>query len=180
MQIIAEVKTHSPFGWKSSESWDELFELANAVGDMLSIHTDKRWGGSFNLVREARKRTNKPILAKGIHASDEDIDAALSAGADYVLVVGRMPNKHQDVCLIEPYTINELSAVPSVLKAIWNSRDLKTGGLKQDTFSEARNVFTGWLCQASNIQTISDVDPSADAVLVGTHLKSFADSLSRN
>ena len=63
-QIIAEVKTGSPFGYKSEESWDELFEVAESVGDILSIHTDPRWLGSFELISKARKLTDKPILAK--------------------------------------------------------------------------------------------------------------------
>ena len=70
IEIIAEVKTQSPFGYKSDKSWDELFEVANKVGDIISIHTDRRWGGSFELLQKARSLTNKPILAKGIHKND--------------------------------------------------------------------------------------------------------------
>lgn len=61
MLVIAEVKTQSPFGWKSSRSWDDLFEIACRVGDCISIHTDPRWGGSMDLVRRARSMTNKLI-----------------------------------------------------------------------------------------------------------------------
>jgi indole-3-glycerol phosphate synthase len=176
MIIIAEVKTHSPFGWKSPSTWDELFELAREVGDMVSIHTDARWHGSFDLVAKARSLTDKPILAKGIHASDSDITRALAAGADYVLVVGRTPNIHLDKCLLEPNTLGELASLPKGVKAVWNSRDLATGGRKTDTFQAARQIFPGWLCQASNISSIDDVDPSANAVLVGTALSKFAKS----
>jgi indole-3-glycerol phosphate synthase len=177
MVIIAEVKAHSPFGWSSTKSWDELFELADGLGDIISIHTDPRWHGSLDLITKARALTKKPILAKGIHPRDSDIDKALKAGADYVLVVGRLPKRHLDQCLIEPNTIDELRKLPPDVKAVWNSRDLTTGGLKSETFQEARQAFTGWLCQASNIKTLSDVDPKADAVLVGTNLASFIKSL---
>lgn len=174
MKIIAEVKTHSPFGWQSEHSWDELFAIANETGDWLSIHTDPRWHGSFDLVAKARSLTDKPILAKGIHASDEDILNAFEAGADYALVVGRIPEVHLDKCLIEPYSLQELAALPLGVKAVWNSRDLSTGGKKIETFTDARKVFGGWLCQASNITVPSDIYPGADAALIGTNLIEFA------
>lgn len=177
MQIIAEVKTHSPFGWQSSNNWDELFEVAERIGDIISIHTDHRWHGSFDLIKRARQRTNKPILAKGIHETDEQIQQAVDAGADYVLVVGRIPGVHLDKCLVEPYTLSELASIPSDVKAVWNSRDLRTGGLKEESFSDARKVFSGWLCQASNIAKKSDIDPLADAVLIGTDLLAFKDGI---
>jgi len=177
MQIIAEVKTHSPFGWEAAQSWEELFELAAEVGDMVSIHTDARWHGSFELVRRARARTHKPILAKGIHARDDEIERALEAGADWVLVVGRVPSAHLERCLIEPTTLEELARLPTTVKAVWNSRDLATGGRKPADFARARAVFDGWLCQASHVATVGDVNPAAEAVLVGTHLAEFARSL---
>ena len=175
--IIAEVKTESPFGYSSQKSWDELFGIADSVGDMISIHTDSRWGGSFDLISKARALTEKPILAKGIHEKDSDIERAIESGADFVLVVGRIPKIHAQKCIIEPYTLDELSKIPTTFKALWNSRDLKTGGRKKETFSEAREIFSGWLCQASHIKTIDDIHPLADAVLVGEHLEKFAESL---
>jgi indole-3-glycerol phosphate synthase len=174
MKIIAEIKTHSPFGWSSNKSWEELFAIANDFGDILSIHTDPRWHGSFELIKKAKQLTTKPILAKGIHAKDKDIEDAISAGADYVLVVGRLPSAYLERCLIEPYTIKELSLLPKEVRAVWNSRDLETGGLKTETFTQARKAFSGWLCQASNIKSADDIKPAADAIFIGTHLESFA------
>lgn len=176
--IIAEVKTCSPFGFTSNKSWDELFTLADKIGDIISIHTDPRWGSSFELIRKGRALTKKPILAKGIHAADADIEAALKAGADLVLVVGRIPGVHIDKCLVEPLTLSELALIPETIKAVWNSRDLSDGSLKKETFEMARKAFKGWLCQASNIRTLSDIKDDADAALIGTHLAEFAESLS--
>lgn len=174
---IAEVKTQSPFGYHSRKSFDELFQVAERVGDMIAIHTDPRWGGSFDLVRKARTMTGKPILAKGWHTTDEQVEHALRCGADWVLAVGFIPRLHEERCLIEPLSLQGLREIPSHLRAVWNSRDLHTGGLKTETFREARAVFKGWLCQASNIKTVADIEPGADAVLVGTHLIEFAASL---
>ncbi len=179
VEIIAEVKTHSPFGWFSNKSWDELFNVANKIGDIISIHTDSRWNGSFELLQKARKLTQKPILAKGIHENDELIQRAINAGADWVLVVGRIPKIHLDKCMIEPLTLQELKSIPNNLRVVWNSRDLFTGEIKKESFAEARTLYKRWLCQASNIKTINDIEIGADAVLVGTHLLDFAKSLTR-
>ncbi|MFA6095815.1 MAG: hypothetical protein WC767_03165, partial [Candidatus Paceibacterota bacterium] len=155
--LIAEVKTMSPFGYKSGKSWDELFAIAERAGDWISIHTDPRWGGSMGLVRKARLLTKKPILAKGIHATDDELREAFAAGADYALVVGRVPQVFLERVIIEPLTLAELSALPRDTKALWNSRDLSDGGLKADTIRAARQAFSGWLCQASNIKSPEDV-----------------------
>jgi indole-3-glycerol phosphate synthase len=177
VQLIAEVKTHSPFGFDSNKTWDELFNSANEFGDIISIHTDPRWNGSFELIRKAKSLSTKSILAKGIHATDDLIEKAVQAGADFVLVVGRIPAVHLDKCLTEPNFLDELKTIPHTMKVVWNSRDLKTGGLKQETFKEARKIFPGWLCQASNIKTIDDVEEGADAVLVGQNLEGFIESM---
>jgi indole-3-glycerol phosphate synthase len=174
--LVAEVKTRSPFGFVNDKSWDELFEIANEYGDVVSIHTDPRWGGSFELIEKARGLTSKPILAKGIHAKDSDIEQAIKAGADYVLVVGRMPKVHLGKCWLEPNTLAELSQYPREVKVVWNQRDLKDGSKKKETFEEARTVWPGWLCQASLVKTVADVDPAVDAVLVGEHLLGFVES----
>jgi indole-3-glycerol phosphate synthase len=178
-EIIAEVKTESPFGFKSEKTWDELFLIANKFGDMISIHTDKRWGGSYELIKKAKTMTSKPILAKGIHKNDSDIEKAIEAGADYVLVVGRIPKVYLNKVLIEPNTLKDLEKIPLGLKVVWNARDLETGEQKKETYDEARKIYKGWLCQASFIKTIADVKEGADAVLVGEHLEEFVKSLEK-
>lgn len=179
VQIIAEVKTQSPFGYKSQKTWDELFKVANEIGEIISVHTEPRWGGSLDLIAKARALTDKPILAKGIHETDASIEEALKRGADYVLVVGRIPGNHLEQCFVEPRWLEELKTIPSGVKVVWNSRDLSSGGLKSETFEQARKLYTGWLCQASNIRNIGDIKDGADAVLVGAHLLEFADSLTK-
>lgn len=173
MITIAEVKTESPFGWKSDRTWDELCEFACHVGDWVAVHTDPRWGGSFDLLGKARKLTPKLLVAKGIHGTDDEVRRAFESGADRVLVVGRIPGLLVEKCLIEPRTLDELKALPESMWAVWNDRDLGTGGKKAVSFREARSAFKGWLCQASFIKDKGDIYRSADAVLVGTHLREF-------
>ncbi len=177
IQIIAEVKTASPFGFRSNRTWEELFYIADEIGDIVSVHTDPRWDGSFDLVGRAKKLTDKPILAKGIHPDDKDIERAREAGADYVLVVGRIPKVYIERCLIEPYSLSDLYKIPHNSKVVWNSRDLSTGKPKYETFEQARKTWKGWLCQASYIRTQKDIKPGANAVLIGSYLEEFAASL---
>lgn len=182
--IISEVKTCSPFWYTSERSWDDLFVVAESVGDILSIHTDPRWWWDFDLISKAKRLTKKPILAKWIHESDEQIVEAVRRWAQHVLVVGRIPEVHLGKCLIEVESLDQLREFSGKLlwdtKFVWNSRNLDTGWLNAETFDEAREIFSGWLCQASNIRTIEDIDPSANAVLVGTHLETFKNSLENN
>ncbi len=178
--LIAEVKTQSPFGYKSSKTWDELFSIARMHGDWISIHTDPRWGGSFDLIAKARGKTAKPILAKGIHSHDTDIIKALAHGATYVLVVGRIPAAELlPECLIEVNSLEELLLIPLGTKVVWNTRDLSTGKSKNETFAQARAAWSGWLCQASFIRDAADVNESANAILVGEGLERYVDSLQK-
>ena len=73
--------------------------------------------------------------------------------------------------------LNDLYKIPSDLRVIWNSRNLYIGKPKEETFEQARELWKGWLCQASYIRTIADIKPGADAVLVGEYLEEFAKSL---
>jgi len=189
IEFIAEVKTISPLGYKSKESWDELFQIANDVGETISVHTDYRWGGSFDLLSRARELTKKPILAKGLHFYDDEVKRAFDLGANYVLIVGRVPIKllenYQQRCLIEPYDLLQLKGIPQELKVVWNSRDLVRSLIEgkevmrdeNESFEFARKMRTGRICQASNIRTINDVNLDADAILIGTHLNEFVESM---
>ncbi len=176
--IIAEIKTKSPFGWKSELSFDALLEIAVRIGDVIAIHTDPRWGGSFELLREVARAIRKPILAKGFHEDDDLVRKAFDAGANFVLVVGRISLVQPEKCFVEPYTLRELKNFPIETRVVWNSRDLMNQGKpKTERFEQARRMWDGFLCQASNIRSVKDVKQGADAVLVGAYLPEFAKSL---
>jgi indole-3-glycerol phosphate synthase len=184
--FIAEVKTKSPFGFVAPQPWEELFDLANEHGDWLSIHTNPLWGGSFDILAKARKITDKPILAKGIHASNNDIDRAFGCGADYVLVVGRLPSDEQglyhsmDKILVEPLSFAQYLSWDKfqgeIPKVVFNRRDLSTGQKKNEEHSIWRNN-SKWLCQASRLRSYDDVKKDVDAYIVGSNLPFFIDTL---
>jgi indole-3-glycerol phosphate synthase len=179
--IIAEVKIASPFDPDLSRDWDEQFENANEVGDILSIHVDSGWEGSLEDIDKATKLTDKPIMAKGINGTEAEVYAALEAGADLVLSVGlgMLTSKYLELCLIEPYSIKELMRIPPDVNAVWNSRDLISGGLKQEPFALARSLFPPprRLFQASNVTQLADIESTADGVIIGTHLPDIRDEL---
>jgi indole-3-glycerol phosphate synthase len=176
------VKPQDPSG-RMLGDWDELFGIANACVevDMLSIHIDEPWGGRPELVARAFARTNKLILAKGLGKDQRAIDRSFDYGAAYALVVDRIPTMNPERYFIEMNTVAEVRMIPSHLKAVWNSRDLRKLGQpdnrKSETFEQARAAFPGWLCQASNLETCADIKPGANAVLVGTHLVKFIESI---
>lgn len=177
MIFIAEVKTKSPFGYQAEKSWEELYVIAKTYGDWIAVHTETPWGGRESNITRVMidSSTFQPVLAKGIHASDDKIQRMLDLGATYVLVVGRLPaEKYWDRCIMEPNSLDQLISWPlQGLKIMWNARDLRTGNEKIDFWNEARSVCD-WIGQASFIQTPLDVYANADAILVGQSLATFA------
>ncbi len=180
LTVIAEIKTQSPFSsWVSPHPFEKLLDAAVEVGDIISVHTDPRWGGSFELLTEIKKAVGKkPVMAKGLHNTDALVRRAFNAGADFVLSVGRAPSVYPAKCFVEPYSLDQLGIFPENTLLVWNSRDVRNNGIpKTETFEQARKLWPGFLCQASFIRSIDDVKRGADAVLVGTHLLEFAESL---
>lgn len=188
--FIAEIKTQSPFGYRSEHTFAELMEYAIKYGDWISVHTNALWGGDFDSVSFVRRNTNKPILAKGIHATDDDIQRAIDHGADWVLVVDRMnfASEFRKHVLVETNDQNifnhpnlgnhKLASPVSVyrdLKYVCNSRDLRTG-LRKQNYELPLFIDAGaWVCQASGIRQPKDVHPKVNAFIVGTYLTDFCD-----
>jgi indole-3-glycerol phosphate synthase len=189
--FIAEIKTQSPFGYNSKYCFYDLMCCANRFGDWISVHTNPLWGGSYEAVEFVRRHTNKPILAKGFHSEEEDIVKALDHGADYVLVVDRVPYPHfryngQSIwtkCLFEmhnqPLFEGNLTINPDFKnqKFVCNLRDLNTGDRKNSPEIAVYLEKGLWTCQASFIKSMDDVLPNVSAFIVGEHLVEFTERL---
>lgn len=190
--FIAEIKTQSMFGFKSKYSREHLIETAINYGSWISIHTDPRFGGSFDDIYRIRQKTNKPILAKGFHCHNSDIEKALDLGANYVLVVDRLNREllnppFTDKILFELSDLNNIEKVSYDFiewgKFVYNGRDLDSGNIKYSKleYDKYREKFN-WVCGASFIETPDDVQrlyPNCDAFIVGEHLEKFCNNLKK-
>ena len=56
-------------------------------------------------------------------------------------------------------------------------KGLENRKIKKETFEEAREIWKGWLCQASFIKTWKDVKEGTNAIFVGENLVNFYKSL---
>ncbi len=180
--FIAEIKTKSPFGFKSFYSKDVLGRLAMENADWLSIHVEPLWGGTHEDIEFYTQESGMPILAKGFHETDKDIKDSINAGADYVLVVGRIPEqKYLSQCLIEPLSLEQAYEMAKkigdrITGMVFNSRSLLTGGpsgFAASIDAYKRNFPKMKIFQASNIKAPFDIDRAADGFIVGEHLPQF-------
>lgn len=175
--FIAEIKPLSPYGFKSAYSKCRLTNCALEHGDWVSVHTSPLYGGSFDDIHQVRKLTDKPILAKGYHAHDDDIRRAFDLGADYALVVNRMSSLaslyKRLLFEVDLETLNYISD----FNVVYNGRDLRTGIGKKSIgdYHEYRKRLK-WVCGASLIKTPDEVElfyPGCDAFIVGSNLVEF-------
>lgn len=185
--FIAEIKKKSPFGYTTDVPFISLMEYAVKYGDWISVHTNALWGGDYDSISFVRRFTNKPILAKGIHGTDDDIQRALDHGADYVLVVDRIPTyRFWNKVIFEFSTLSGFKKVIDhvgkwpehcPVKLVYNSRDLNTGLSK--TVNELDEVLKlgHWTCQASNIVIPQQVNPNVQAFIVGECMVDFCKNL---
>ncbi len=183
--IIAEIKHCSPYGYKNPLSSNDQLEICEKVGDIISVHTNELWGGSFDWLRAVCKIATKPVLAKGFHNTIHDVRRARDCGATAVLTVGWHPG---DGTAFGPHCWHEVENLSQLLNTeaswvVWNARDPRTGERRQDNHKVAgyqayemgyAREFrpTGRICQASMIRGPEDVHPSANAILIGEGLYS--------
>ncbi len=187
--FIAEIKTMSPFGFKSNYSPNFLKQLAIKYGDWIGVHTDPLWGGSFvdivniknTITRMSEPSCTNPILAKVIHSSDYHIRMALEYGADYVTVVGRIPKKeYLPKCLLEPLNLKQLQEfikLEEIYGIILNQRNLFDGFTNKylgSWIDVIPNIIKNIkVIQASSIKRPKEVHNWADGFIVGEHLPQF-------
>lgn len=174
---LYDVKTR-----KKQPSLEDRLRFADSHGDWVAIHTSEPWGGSWEWLSRARSLTTRPILAKGPHCTDDEVRKAIALGAQLVLVLGRVPKDERlwPFCLFEPWGLLQLAEwqeqLPAECRFVWNTRDV-TSGEERRLFGTAREIARGrWLCQASLLSCVEDVQPGADAVVVGSGLKSYVRS----
>lgn len=182
LTIVAEVKTKSPFKAIDLSRYGPL-ETRDIVrwldacpwADIISVHTNPLWGGTFWWLEVARGLTKKPILAKGFHDTIRDVEDAFKYGADCCLTVNWWPGDER--CWMECHSGNEI-ALCAAPRAVWNARNPRTGGTAGLRVHDAVRLRkharwdnpNGWVCQASMIRCAADVHPEVDAVLIGEGL----------
>jgi indole-3-glycerol phosphate synthase len=145
-------------------------ECEKLGADIISIHTNEFWGGSWNWLKEARSITKTPILAKGFHPTQSDINMAISCGADFVLTVGWWNGDHN--CFHECESLLELSE-SKARTTVWNSRDPRTGQKRYYTEQAVlthRNPHNKFLIQASGIEVGDEIPDGVNAILIGQGL----------
>lgn len=175
LTIVAEVKTHSPFTaiafhgdrrqqvkWLDSCPW----------ADVISIHTNPLWHGSFEWLQDARHLTKKPILAKGFHDTVFDVERAIDSGADHVLTVGWWPGDNR--CWHECESFSQLASTDAPTM-VWNARNPRTGEMRRlsikDALDDLGEPNQGCrVCQASMIKSAADIDSRVQMVLIGEGL----------
>ena len=89
---IAEVKRRSPSAGDLRPDADPArlaAQFANAGAAAVSILVDNRFGGSLADLQDARAATQLPLLAKGFFTDEQQLMAAMAAGADAVLLLLR-------------------------------------------------------------------------------------------
>lgn len=192
--FIGEIKTQSPFGYKSPHSFIKLAELAIEKADWISVHTNALWGGDYNAISFVRNLTDKPILAKGFHHTDDDIQMALDHGADYVLTLNqdRIFNRHKDRLLFELSLIQTRNIRSfykermgnnyfDKLKFVFNGRNIKNGQKRGMSKYDDYRELCPWVCGASLIKKPEDVKmyyPNCDAFIAGENLVEYCEGLS--
>lgn len=188
--FIAEIKTQSPFAYKSEHPFVSLMQYAIQYGDWISVHTNALWGGDFDAISFVRKNTDKPILAKGIHGTNDDVNRAFDHGADYVLVVDRYPSSTVNTLTAErksrilhemdfQHVKGNIDFNPywSGVKYVCNARNLSTGLPKPKSELEDFLKLGVWTCQASGIRNSAQVNAQVNAFIVGEHLVEFCKQL---
>jgi indole-3-glycerol phosphate synthase len=176
--FIAEIKTKSPFTRDGDEvpNFEDQMNLALEYGDWISVHDNALWGGDFDSISFVRQFTDKPILAKGIHGTDDDIMRALDHGANYVLVVGRMVYDQylRSKCLFEAplYFLSNFSYED--LHVVYNKRDLRTGDIDWANGKLPEYLKSGHrVCLASGMYRPGEVPEGVHSFIIGTELSKF-------
>lgn len=174
--VVAEIKRRSPYGWVNPLPWECQLAICEEIGDIISVHTSELWGGGWLHLEAVRRRTKKPILAKGFHPCEADVKCSLDCGAEKVLTVGWDGGQYRDRCWFEVETRDQLINAPKGGWIVLNARNPRTGeartslDLKPGKVVSSVDSMGHWICQASGIKGPEDVAEGVDAILIGQGL----------
>lgn len=191
--LIAEVKSASPSEGVITENFDPIKTARQYVAggcNAISVLTDRKYfGGSFDILKNIRAVTDKPLLCKEFIIEEKQVRVARAHGADLVLLIVKILSKKrlQELkdaiealgmkALIEVQNDEELDtalAVDPELLLI-NNRNLSSFEVDMKT---TENLLTGIpeyvrIIAASGIQQpdeIKSFPPRVDGFLIGTAL----------
>jgi len=175
--VVAEIKQRSPFdGWVNPLRWREQLEICESVANVISVHTNPLWGGSWRHLEAVANTTSLPVLAKGFHDTVFDVQRALDCGADCVLTVGWDGGPLLRHCWFEVESRDQLINADETNWIVLNSRNPRTGepqknpALQPSRAIKSVDKLGHHICQASNIRGPGDVVPGMDAILIGEGL----------
>lgn len=202
LQGVAEIKRRSPSAGDLRPGADAAglaaaFERAGAAG--VSVLVDPRFGGSLTDLRESRRASSLPLLAKGFFRTEAELAELRAAGADAVLLIlrdlddsiaRRMLARTRALgleALVEIHSRTELGravALGAELIGV-NARDLRT--FKIDRAAQLELVQEAprdrVVVAESGIETRAEAARAelagADAVLVGSALMLAPDPAAR-
>lgn len=203
LALIAEVKPVSPAKGRlmARAAVPDYVRAVAPHAAALSVLVDARhFGGGLDMLTEVRALTDKPLLAKGFFVSTRQLDDAVAAGADAVLLMcsvlpqpslrtllvearhrglGTLVETHDDDEVARAYAAHHELAIPGAEAVIGvNSRDLWT--LRIDVPGAIARLATlpsgpdaPLRVAESGIEAATTLDAlvgKADAALIGSHL----------
>lgn len=199
IKLIAEVKKASPSKGMIREDFDlpqiiSVYDKKDVA--VISVLTEERFfRGKLDYLKEARKRTSKPLLRKDFIIDDYQVYEARVNGADAILLIAAALDRQQLIdlmslakelyldCLVEVHDHKELDTALFCNAEIIgiNNRNLKTLEISlQTTFELIKDIPEGKIVVSeSGINTRADVEAlesaGADAILVGTAIMKAGD-----
>jgi indole-3-glycerol phosphate synthase len=192
VKLIAEVKKASPSKGLIRENFNpskivSIYDMKQVAA--ISVLTEQRYfGGKIDYLKEARKRTEKPLLRKDFIFDEYQIYETKANNADAILLIVSALERSQlrDLwdqanelsldCLVEVHNWKELDAALYCGAEIVgiNNRNLRTMDISLNiTLSLLKDIPDDRIVVSeSGISTRTDVEliesTKADAILVGT------------
>lgn len=199
IKLIAEVKKASPSKGMIREDFDlpqiiSLYDKKDVAA--ISVLTEERFfQGKLDYLKEARKRTSKPLLRKDFIIDEYQVYEARVNGADAILLIAAALKKQQLInlmslatecsldSLVEVHDHKELDTALLCSAEIIgiNNRSLKTLDINlKTTFDLIKDIPDDKIVVSeSGINTRADVEAlesaGADSILVGTAIMKARD-----